>query len=147
MAVPRHSLIAEGERALGLLPPEAGDECERRGEVNGYICQRCGEVTMVVLVDDGTTPFMIACRAEGLDPTAAKCKGTAESMFYPRSPLPPGYRAILLERGWEWYAASKGQLRRFRKRNPGLYDHCSKGGLLLRRLTDDGRAALPPEGE
>jgi hypothetical protein len=48
----------------------------RRGEINGWTCDQCGETTYVVHVADGVTPMFLACRAEGVEPAEAKCKAT-----------------------------------------------------------------------
>ena len=48
-----------------------------KGEENVYVCQKCGGLTVTLDRDQGTTPFMIGCRASGkegdCDPPARKC--------------------------------------------------------------------------
>ncbi len=107
----------------------------KRGEINGWTCDKCGKVTYVIHVADGVTPIFLACRASGdLD----HCSGMGTSLMYPSAAPPPH---VLAEVGWEWYMpdpVEKTQL----LREPDLLDHVEKGGLLLRELTDAGRQAL-----
>lgn len=49
---------------------------ERAGLVNVYVCRECGGHTVTKNRDEGTTPFMISCRA------TSGCKGAASSSFY-----------------------------------------------------------------
>lgn len=43
---------------------------------------------------------------------------------------------------WQWAKASRTQLKRWRRENPAMYNHCVLGGLVLGPLTDAGRSAL-----
>ncbi len=49
---------------------------ERAGQVNVYRCDVCGKGTVTKNRDDGTTPFMISCRA------TPGCKGSMQSSMY-----------------------------------------------------------------
>jgi hypothetical protein len=115
----------------------------KRGEINGYTCDDCARKTYIVHVDDGVTPMFLACRADGIDPSQqqppARCQGRGVSMMYPNGLVP---QDVLEAVAWEWYAASKTELKRMKRDEPEMYDHCIKGGLLLRPLTDAGREAL-----
>jgi hypothetical protein len=84
------------------------------GRVNAYTCQRCGEVTWTVDVDDGVTPFMITCRTG--------CRlGDAHSAFY-RVP------ADHPEPTHEWYRPDEEAGLRMDER------HWKNGGLFLREI-------------
>lgn len=108
----------------------------KRGDVNGYRCDTCGRHTYIVHVDDGVTPMFLACRAEGVDPEVAQCKGMGTSLMYPPPPVPQ--YAIDAVR-FEWVKPSP---RRLRRMTPEMQEHCRKGGLELRPLSGHGRRAL-----
>ena len=86
-----------------------------KGEKNQYRCQLCGGTITTLDVDDGVTPFMLACRA------TPGCKGVMRSGFYVAvdQSAKPDY---------EWFrpASLKGY-------NHAMRDHINKGGLDLRR--------------
>lgn len=95
-----------------------------KGQVNVYVCQKCGGHTVTIDRDDGTTPFMLDCRA-GItlfDPFP-KCKGIAESSFYR-----PDFEHGPPE--WEWYAPDVNELHKITDAN--TLRHVAMGGLLLR---------------
>lgn len=117
-----------------------------RGEINGWACDKCGEVTYCVHVDDGVTPMFLACRATG---AVGACGGTGTSLMYPPPPVPDHALAAVR---WEWYKPDPPK-RRFDtdtgkfftppdSLTPAERQHVEQGGLLLRELTDAGRAAL-----
>ena len=106
------------------------------GRVNGYRCKDCGKHTFVVHVDNGVTPMFLACRAEGVEPADAECKGRGVSLMYPPPPTPPH---IVEAVAWEWYKPTRRELREM---DTAMLDHVKRGGLMLRPLTDAGRAAL-----
>jgi hypothetical protein len=82
------------------------------GKVNVYTCPECKGEMVTVDVDEGTTPFMLGCRA------TAGCKGLAESSFYrPR----PGHAPPALE----WYRPSAAEMK---KASPAMREHAGKGG-------------------
>lgn len=86
---------------------------ELKGMINAYQCNVCKKQTITVLIDDGTTPFIIGCKA------TLKCKGFAESAFY-RVPqnLTPDY---------EWFRPKD-----LNKCSSEEIQHVENGGLLLR---------------
>ncbi len=104
--------------------------------INGWVCDRCNRVTYAVEIHEGVTPFFLACRAEGVDPREAKCKGRGKSLMYPSDPPPA---EVLAAVRWEWFTPTGAA---FRKLDAGMREHILKGGLELRKLTDDGRVAL-----
>jgi hypothetical protein len=114
------------------------------GTINGYRCDRalsapedsCGLHTYVVHVDGGVTPMFLACRAEGVDPSEAKCKGRAVSLMYPSQP-PPEW--VVDEVKWEWFRPTSAE---FNALDEASREHVQKGGVLLRPLTDAGRQAI-----
>ena len=91
---------------------------ERAGEVNVYDCQGCRNVIVTRNVHDGTTPFMLACRA------TPNCSGRMVSRGY-RVPqdLAPTH---------EWFrpARLKGYSR-------DMKAHIRMGGLVLRRAVPE----------
>ena len=113
----------------------------KRGEINGWTCDKCGETTYCVHVDDGVTPMFLGCRATG---SPDDCDGMGQSLMYPEPPAPPYVAAAVR---WEWYTpAPKEKTELLLK--PDVLDHVERGGLLLRELTDEGRGVLgfPPLG-
>lgn len=87
------------------------------GKVNVYTCPVCRGETVTIDVDEGVTPFMIACRA------TARCNGWAKSSMYrPRTGHAPP--------AWEWYKPSASEAA---KLSPGMRAHVEMGGLDLRR--------------
>jgi hypothetical protein len=99
-----------------------------KGRNNGYRCSVCGGLTVTAHVDEGVTPFMLDCRASGQE---GDCPGMAQSLIFRLPPDAP-------EPAWEWYRASKTEMKRFRRDDPAMFEHCSKGGLLIR-----ARKAVP----
>jgi len=74
--------------------------------------------TITVDTDEGTTPFMIGCKA------TPGCDGTAQSMFY-RLPHELQQRAAT----HEWYRPTATEAKRLKN---GTKEHVRLGGLLLR---------------
>lgn len=104
------------------------------GSINAWKCPTCRGLTVAVHVDQGVTPMFLACRA------TPRCQGRAVSAGYPSAPIPP---SILAAVGFEWRAASMTELKRYRRENPPMYEHCRAGGLVIDMLSDRGRALLP----
>lgn len=100
------------------------------GRINGWICDKCHEVTYAIHLDEGVTPFYLGCRVTD------GCKGLAESLFYPDSRPPPH---VIAEVKWEWYEPNNV---RYQTLNENEKDHVDKGGLLIRELTEAGRKLL-----
>ena len=89
------------------------------GAHNAYRCDDCRDYTVVIHVDAGVTPMLLACRAtEG-------CMGRSVSLCYPDGPIP----GFLLPAMWEWY---RPDWQDPVMRDPGMREHVSLGGLALR---------------
>ena len=84
---------------------------------NIYTCAKCGGKIVTIDRDNGTTPFMILCRAS-LD-----CNGMMQSSLYhcPPSSTPTH----------EWYRPKRKEIRGL---YPEVMEHIRKGGLLLRKI-------------
>lgn len=84
-----------------------------KGKINVYKCQS-GHETVTIDKDEGTTPFMIACKT---------CSELSRSSFYqvPQT-LTPVY---------EWYKPESES-----KLSPGEAQHVRMGGLLLRKIPE-----------
>ena len=84
--------------------------------INCYTCPECGGRTVTIDVDDGTTPFLLRCKA------TPGCEGMAESGLYRPPPDcgPPQ---------WEWYKPGPEETRRLPR---PMREHVQQGGLLLR---------------
>lgn len=114
---------------------------EEAGLINIYVCRECGGHTITKNRDEGTTPFMIGCRAtEG-------CKGAAESSFYRVSqklepmilwikPTPAELDAYLMEHGDKGpHVAAE------------ITKHVAMGGLLDVMAPDWQKRQVEPQGE
>ena len=108
---------------------------------NLYVCQKCGRYTVTVDVDEGTTPFMIGCRAPG----PRQCKGMAYSSFYPKGPRP----SYIGEPKWEFYKPTDADLRKNYKGDvlEGVREHVAKGGLDLRARTNKAPVMHPEDSQ
>lgn len=113
--------------------------------INGWHCDVCGQVTVVVHVDLGVTPMMLKCRA------TAGCGALARSLGYPPF-APPA--AVLDAVELEWALPTVTQMKAWKRAHDPMYAHVLAGGLVLRPLTDAGRAVLdglrtppPPDPE
>mgnify|MGYP005831713865 CR=1 FL=1 len=91
-----------------------------KGRENVYTCQKCGGYTVTVDADEGTTPFMIGCRAKGI----GVCDGTAYSAFYPEGPRPKHIPAP----AWKWVRPT-GEA--YEKLSPAMKEYVDMGGLEL----------------
>jgi ssDNA-binding Zn-finger/Zn-ribbon topoisomerase 1 len=111
------------------------------GQVNGWYCPTCGQVTYGIHLHHGVTPMFLGCRA------TPDCTGVAASLMYPWSRrlseaddrLPawlgrPGTGVTL-----EWYMPDDQELLEL---EPQALDHVRNGGLLMRPLTSDGMRLL-----
>lgn len=86
------------------------------GKLNIYCCEKCrGHIVTRDLVE-GTTPFMITCRA------TPDCNGMMQSSMY------RVFDQNMLE-SHEWYSPSNAELMGL---STAVADHVGKGGLLLR---------------
>jgi hypothetical protein len=87
-----------------------------KGKQNRYTCQQCGKHIITVDTDEGTTPFMIGCRA------TVGCKGHMHSSFYSDAVGTPTY---------EW---RKPTYTEFAKSSRAMQQHFEMGGLDIHRL-------------
>ena len=117
------------------------------GSVNAWKCDECGGLLVAIHVVEGTTPFALACRALPSRPETdeqhakSSCPGRMISAGYPPPPIPARiYDAI----AWEWRLPSSTERKRWRRENPAMLDHVSRGGLVLDRLTPAGRQQMNP---
>lgn len=87
------------------------------GKLNIYVCEACRGHIVTRDLDDGTTPFMVDCRA------TEACRGMMKSSLY------RVFDQSIAE-GWHWYrpdAAERAGL------SLAMRHHAEKGGLLLRK--------------
>lgn len=82
-----------------------------KNQLNRYTCQKCNGQIVTIDRDDGTTPFMLGCRA------TAGCKGMMQSSFY---------RGVEGEPTFEW---RKPTVKEIRKASPVMAQHFEMGGL------------------
>lgn len=86
-----------------------------KGKKNVYTCQECGDAFVTIDRDEGTTPFLTACRRG--------CKALAQSSFYRvDQSLTPAF---------EWYRPKPEEVAAL---SPASRQHVEIGGLLLRPL-------------
>lgn len=122
------------------------------GSVNVYECNACHKRIATVDLADGTTPFTIGCMTNDkslVDRVAGirvkyktECNGMMQSCWYGQ--LPGGYGEPMPEVTYEWY---KPTVEEACKLEDGEREHVSLGGLLLREITDEGRALLKNRNE
>jgi hypothetical protein len=86
-----------------------------KGEKNSYTCQACGKSIVTIDIDDGVTPFMLACRA------TPGCAGIMRSGFYVSVDQ-------AAEPDYEWFMPKslKGYPRE-------MVEHFKQGGLDIRK--------------
>ena len=90
---------------------------EKLGERNSYQCRKCGGIVFTENRDDGTTPFMINCRA------TKDCDGSMESAFY-RIP----HQAKSVVPHYIWRKATPEELNAMDRASQY---HAEQGGLFL----------------
>jgi hypothetical protein len=95
-----------------------------KGKKNSYQCEVCNGVIVTVDIDDGTTPFLLLCRA------TPSCDGMMKSNFYRIDQS--------IKAGYEWFrpASSKGY-------SAGMRQHIEMGGLVLRKIAPPPERAAP----
>ena len=101
--------------------------------LNAYYCETCERYVVTVDRDEGVTPMMLACRADG-DPTAPGfdgCKGTSRSMGYPKQPWPT--EAPDPVPTWEWFTPEGED---YLALSDAMRDHVDRGGLDLRPIRE-----------
>ena len=98
--------------------PEVPAMAEESGRVNQYVCRGSRGVITTANLVEGTTPFLVECRAK------VGCTGMMESQFYRvDQSLAPGF---------EWFRPS---LREAGKLGNAMVEHVKAGGLDLRPAT------------
>lgn len=107
-----------------------------KGAENMWVCTVCRAMLVTVDRDEGVTPFFMRCGEYNTTPSCCGGKGDMRSAFYPKGPRPSHIPAPT----HEWYAPDEEERKRLRRERPGLYDHVSQGGLLIRPI-----AATPGE--
>ena len=98
----------ENQRIVAITP-------KFRGKKNRYVCRVCRSEFTTLDIDEGVTPFMISCIANG-------CTGTAESKCYKTPEDQLGNPELL------WVKPNPDMIRHLK---PLVADHVEKGGLLL----------------
>lgn len=88
-----------------------------KNQLNRYTCQSCGGSIITIDRDEGTTPFMLGCRAK------PGCKGMMQSSFY---------RGVEGEATFEW---RKPTLEEHRKSSRAMQQHFEMGGLDIHPIT------------
>lgn len=88
---------------------------------NAYTCQTCGQTIITEDQDEGTTPFMLGCRA------TKGCKGMMQSHFY-RGPTVESAAPAT-------FAWRKPTLQEHRKSSRAMQQHFEMGGLNIYSLS------------
>jgi hypothetical protein len=87
-----------------------------QNQLNRYTCRECRGEIITIDRDEGTTPFMLGCRAtEG-------CKGMMQSSFY---------RGVEGAPTFEWRKPTPHE---FAKSSRAMQDHFNMGGLDIHRI-------------
>lgn len=95
-----------------------------KGRINQYTCEVCGGVITTIDRDEGTTPYMLRCRA------THGCPGSARSAMYRvDQTLTPDH---------EWYRPDKPP------RDPAMRQHVELFGLLIRPIDANGNPRPTP---
>lgn len=91
---------------------------EQAGAINVYTCDQCRGRIVTRNAVEGTTPFLLACRA------TKGCRGLMESGFYrvAQDAVPT----------YEWFRPTPEEARR---QGPAMEDHFRMGALDLREIT------------
>lgn len=103
---------------------------DRQNFRNAYHCEKCGGRTVTVNLVDGTTPFMIECRAKW----PGECGGMAQSEFYRIDQGTPAE--------WGFYRPDEQELTRLESIHPGTRDYVERGALCLRKLDSAERVTF-----
>lgn len=111
----RPNMSGPAQRRSGRLKPPRDETRPRLNRYNGYHCPSCGGRWLTVDLDEGATPMFSPCFAkEG-------CRGTANSMGYPKG-SPPNL-PLLIE--WYWPMSLSGL-------SMEMAEHVRRGGLMRR---------------
>jgi hypothetical protein len=94
-----------------------------RSKFNRYTCQQCGQGIITVDADEGTTPFMLGCRA------TPKCDGMMMSSFY----------RVSESEGPATFAWRKPTKAEYKRASSGMQQHFDMGGLDIYPLPSPPR--------
>lgn len=167
-------MLTKAEIEAKLLPnglPPADSPTwprERAGSFNVYVCNRCRGALVVVLLDWGTTPFLVSCERAGRGVIVpgvvvpgdrrGLCPGQMQSSFYRVSERWVPYVAAAFYRPADTGSAmaeafermrldlereamtGEDRARVFEAAKRETIEHVERGGLLLRELTEPERA-------
>lgn len=86
-----------------------------KGKLNIYVCEKCKGHIVTKDIDEGTTPFMVGCKA------TLNCDGKMLSSFY-------RVYDQTMRHSYEWYAPSV-----LEKLTPAEIDHVKHFKLLMRK--------------
>lgn len=89
-----------------------------RNRNNEYICNLCGGAIVTHDMDEGTTPFMLGCRA------TAGCTGAMQSQFYPDS----------VQNTPATFVWRKPTEKEYTVANAAMRDHFEKGGMDIHKI-------------
>lgn len=89
---------------------------------NAYLCTSCYLCFVTVDVDDGVTPMFLSCR---------HCSGRMQSAMYASVNTWPRKLHNRPADG-VWYKPKRMERRRMKREFPAMFQHVSKGGLILR---------------
>lgn len=89
--------------------------------LNTYTCRVCNQEIVTREIAEGTTSFMLKCRAKD------GCPGMMESALYSRIPANK-------QPSWEWYRRSD-----IHNMSPDEKEHHELGGLFIRRINEEDR--------
>lgn len=99
---------------------------EKKNAINEYVCPKCRKRIRTINRDEGTTPFMLLCKAtEG-------CGGLSQSNFY-RSTMNESPK-------WEWIRPTPDEMETYISDNKSeqyrdaIQDHVNHGGVVLRKM-------------
>ena len=95
---------------------------ERAGEINVYVCEKCGWKAITRNRDDGVTPMFIRCEGEHCDKETFP--GAHSLMYQVDQTLEPTH---------EWYWPRTAGERK-KVTTQAMWSHVNQGGLLLRKL-------------
>jgi hypothetical protein len=86
---------------------------------NRYTCKTCGGNIITVDLDEGTTPFMLGCRA------THGCRGMMQSSCY---------RGVTGEPAFVWRKPTADE---YRCASLGMKEHFDQGGLDIHPITTE----------
>lgn len=90
-----------------------------QGKKNIYTCEKCGHHIVTIDREEGVTPFMTSCKADGCD---GKMKSSLYRVFDQN--IRPDH---------EWYRAEPAEIAKMRH-SAACHEHARMGGLFLRAI-------------